>query len=73
MVAGGQPVPLQRVPHVLLHLHGRLLEAGLAALQGRQPAQAKAASDPDGLELGSEHLDLADLLQLRQVVEVDGG
>ena len=64
MVAGGQPVPQQRVPHVLLHLHGRLLEAGL---------EAKAASDPDGLELGSEHLDLADLLQLRQVVEVDGG
>jgi hypothetical protein len=53
VVAGGQPVPLHRVPRALLHLDSRSLHACLAALQGRQPAQAPASPDPDGLERGS--------------------
>ncbi|CAL5067805.1 unnamed protein product [Urochloa decumbens] len=74
VVAGGQPVPLQRVPHVLVRLNGRPLHAWLTASQGRQPAQAKASPDPDGLDRGRDHLHLThDLLQLRQVVQVDGG
>ena len=73
VVAGGEPVPLQRVPDVLLRLDGRPLHAGLAALQGRQPAEAEAPPYPDGLERRRERLDLRYLPQLRQVVQVDGG
>jgi hypothetical protein len=66
-------VPLQRMPHVHLHLHCRPPLAWMTDRHGRQLAQAKASPDPDGLQRRGEHFHLAYLLQIRQVAQVDCG
>ena len=66
-------VPLQGVPHVLLDLNGRLLLAIATCAHGWRLVQAPASPDLDALERRGNHLDLAYLLQIWEVVQLDGG
>jgi len=65
VVAGLHAVPLQLVPPVLA-AHGHRA----AAVRGREAPEAPAASDEDGLEVGSVHLGPAYQLQTGEVVQV---
>ena len=53
VVAGVHPVPLQRVPHILLHLEGRRVLALIAV----QTAVAPASAETEGLQRGRHLLD----------------
>ena len=66
VVAGLHAVPLQLVPPVLLAVHGHRA----AAVRGREAPEAPAASDEDGLEVGSVHLGPAYQLQTGEEVQV---
>ena len=66
VVAGLHAVPLQLVPPVLLAVDGHTAAGG----DGREAPEAPAASDVDGLEVGSVHLGPAYQLQTGEVVQV---
>ena len=66
VVAGLHAVPLQLVPPVLLAVDGHTAAGG----DGREAPEAPAASDVDGLEVGSVHLGPAYQPQTGEVVQV---
>jgi len=71
VVAGLHAVPLQLVPPVLLAVDGhRSAVLAAAGGGGREAPEAPAASDVDGLEVGSVHLGPAYQLQTGEVVQV---
>ena len=71
VVAGLHAVPLQLVPPVLLAVDGhRSAVLAAAGGGGREAPEAPAASDVDGLEVGSVHLGLAYQLQTGEVMQV---
>ena len=68
MMASLLSIPLQLLPPVLLAVNNRA--AVRAVCGGWDALEGPSSPHPDGLELGSEHLDLAYLMKLGELMQV---